>query len=290
MKPVVWRHEWALLSVEVLLASLLALRMHPAALQMVALLVVHLAVIVCIRPGTRVTQWVRLASAYPVALVLYRAFSVVTPALGLPLQDAHLLALDRALFGETPAVRMQGWHAPWLTELMSACYLAYHAYLHGALLLESVKPLERALRVFDAVFIAFAVGYVGYLLVPATGPAEALFSTRIEGGAITRINAEVVARGGAVFDAFPSLHVLITLVLLAQDWRNARARCLAMVPVTTGLVLSTMYLRYHYAVDLVAGVVLFAMVETFVRRRPPCHGGSGGWAVLRGSSGSTQRM
>ncbi len=50
----------------------------------------------------------------------------ITPALKLPLRDDALLSADRWLLGESPAIAMQALTRPWLSELMSACYLSYH--------------------------------------------------------------------------------------------------------------------------------------------------------------------
>jgi urea transporter len=134
-----------------------------------------------------------------------------------------------------------------------------------------VQTPHRALQVFDAVFLAFAAGFLGYLLVPAVGPKDAfpsLFTSALNGGVVTRVNAEVVARGGAVYDAFPSLHILITVVLLDLDFRHARRRFWMMFPVVTGLAVSTVYFRYHYAVDLLAAVVMFVVLRAYLHRHP----------------------
>ena len=260
-----WRHERALLLLQVGMLAVLVVRAgvsHPATLTIFTILAVHVAVLMLLVPRTsRVAVILRLGSAYPVALALYGSFSAVTPAVGFPLWDAPLLAADRAVFGETPALLLQPIIHPLLTELMSACYLSYHFYLHGLLVLETLKPRERALAFAESLFTAFAVGYAGYFLFPAVGPLASSFSVPLEGGVVTGLNSALVARGGAVFDAFPSLHVLITFTLLAHDARHTRRRFWCMVPVVAGLVMSTVYLRYHDVADLLAGALIFAALE-----------------------------
>ena len=60
---------------------------------------------------------------------------------------------------------------PWLTDGMSACYLFYHFYLHGMLILLLFTRSTRVVRHFgDFLYAGFAVGFIGYLLVPALGP------------------------------------------------------------------------------------------------------------------------
>ena len=101
-----------------------------------------------------------------------------------------------------------------------------------------------------------AIGFAGYVLFPATGPAHAV----LDGGPITAINTWVVRNGSSVYDAFPSLHVAITGMLLMHDARFVRRRFVAMLPVFALLVMSTLYLRYHHPIDLLAGAALAAAV------------------------------
>ncbi len=195
-----------------------------------------------------VPEKVRLALAYVLALGLYQSIRFVAPALGRAPIDAQLSAIWPLpeLFTPRPA----------LTELFSAAYLSYQLYLHGALAHALFRPLDEARHLYRGVFTAMAIGFAGYVLFPATGPTHAV----LEGGPITAINAWVVREGSSVYDAFPSLHVAITAMVLAHDARFARRRFVAMLPVFGLLVISTLYLRYHHPIDLVAGAALAAAV------------------------------
>ena len=235
--------------------------LHPASLVMAGTAGIQLAVVVALR-GSRseLGQKARLASAYVVGLLLFSAPRLVVPALGLTVRDEQLLAVDRALLGETPAVLLAPYARPWLTELMSACYFSYLVYFHGALAYALLRPVEKGRRLFEAMFTALPAGVVGYLLVPATGPLKAMadsFSQPLLGGPMTALNDFVVSTGSAVYDVFPSLHVFMTCVMLDHDRREHPLRFKWMLPVAVGLVLSTVYLRYHYAIDLLAGFAWF---------------------------------
>jgi len=285
-----WRQERALLVLQGVMLALLVARAgvgHGATWRVGLILVAHAVTLAVVVPrSSRWAQLVRLASAYPVALGLYSSFAVVTPALGFPLRDSALLALDEALFGQTPALLTQSWVRPWLTEVLSACYFSYHLYLHGLLVVETLKPLPRAHALHEVLFTAFAVGYAGYLFVPAMGPLSLLgpaFTVPLQGGVMTALNDAVVARGGAGYDVFPSLHVLITCVLLAHDARHARRRFLFMLPVCLGLFVSTVYLRYHYVVDLMAGFGVFVLLQWAPRSEPHAGAQEPGKVVFPGA-------
>jgi membrane-associated phospholipid phosphatase len=56
--------------------------------------------------------------------------------------------------------------------------------------------------------------------------------------------------------AFPSLHAAVSLVALACAWRYLRRWFWALLPFVVGLWASTIYLRHHYTVDLLAGLAL----------------------------------
>lgn len=203
----------------------------------------------------------RLLFAYAATFFFYASVKHTIPALGLPARDAWLLAADEHLFGVTPAVWLQRWSAPWVNDVFSASYLAFHAYLHLAMAWALLGPRARAERFFTHVFSAYVPGLAGYYLLPGLGPAVAwpgMFTVPLEGGWLTRLNAAVVAGGSSAYDIFPSLHTYITLVLLEHDRLEHPRRFRVMLPVAVAIILSTLVLRYHYAVDLVAGALWFA--------------------------------
>ncbi|WP_163998078.1 phosphatase PAP2 family protein [Pyxidicoccus caerfyrddinensis] len=212
---------------------------------------------------------VRLLLAYAATFFFYASVKHTVPALGLPSYDAALLAVDERLFGVTPAVWLQRWSTPWVNDLFSASYLAFHAYLHLAMAWAVIGPRARAERFFVHVFSAYVPGIAGYYLVPALGPSvawPALFTVPIEGGWLTRLNAAVVASGSSAYDIFPSLHTYITLVLLEHDRLTHPRRFRILLPVAVAIVSSTLVLRYHYAVDVLAGVLWFAFFRSVYPR------------------------
>ncbi len=206
---------------------------------------------------------VRLLAALGFSWWMFRSVERIVPALGLAEQDALLQAADELLFGSLPALRLQSWRTPWLSELLSACYLSYQVFLHVALLGALAGPPARAARLYRRVFCAVTVGLLGYLLLPARGPAAATPALFGSGGAgpLSALNAWLVAQGSGVFDVFPSLHVLLSLVLLAHERREHPTRAALLAIVLPGIVLSTLYLGYHYAVDLLAAGLLFAVLR-----------------------------
>ena len=116
----------------------------------------------------------------------------------------------------------------------------------------NVAPTERLVTAL----VGLAALALAAQLPRARGPLAAMassFESPLTGGALTAVNDWVVRNGSAVYDVFPSLHVFMTCVLLEHDRREHPLRFKGMLPVAVGLMASTVYLRYHYAIDLVAG-------------------------------------
>ena len=59
-------------------------------------------------------------------------------------------------------------------------------------------------------------------------------------------------------NAFPSGHTAVTLVYLAILFVESRRLAWIFLPLVAGLIVATVALRYHYLIDVVAGVVVAA--------------------------------
>ncbi|MBI3857133.1 MAG: phosphatase PAP2 family protein, partial [Planctomycetes bacterium] len=77
----------------------------------------------------------------------------------------------------------------------------------------------------------------------------------------------LVARGTTGVDVFPSLHCAVTAYLLGFDFRHNRRRFWILLAPGVGLCLSTIYLRYHYAIDVAAGFALSALALALALRK-----------------------
>jgi membrane-associated phospholipid phosphatase len=121
-----------------------------------------------------------------------------------------------------------------------------------------------------AIFTAFGVGFVGYFVFPAGDPRVVfphLLVSAVEGGPLTQVNDWIVRHWAARYDAFPSLHILVTTVMLACDWRWNRTRLWCMLIPSLSMVASTVLLQLHFAVDLLAGAGLAMGVLVLTRFR-----------------------
>lgn len=230
------------------------------ALLYLVLLLVNLFVIAwCERRETKLRWYVRLWF-YPVAMnavffTMHSAVLKVTPHTC----DEWLASLDRLLFGATLSGRVQAIATPALTEVLSFCYLLFFPYLVFSWFYYARRGLPLLRRLMVGMFTIYGLGFLGYSWIPAGGPHLALpeeFTVPLAGWTITRLNASVVAQGSNGVDVFPSLHCAISAFLLFFDREHARWRHRLYLAPCVGLWIATIYLRYHYFVDVLCGFAL----------------------------------
>jgi membrane-associated phospholipid phosphatase len=174
-----------------------------------------------------------------------------------------LIALDRQLFGEVPCVWAERFITYDRTEVMELLYLNFFWIAPSTALLLLAKrrwPEFRAVTL--GVLVCFYLGYALYVLFPAAPPRTVLlheFTKNLSGRPHFFSNLSAQALSLLPVDsraAFPSLHAAVSLVALLYAWRYLRVWFWILLPFAVGLWVSTIYLRHHYAVDLLAGWAL----------------------------------
>lgn len=232
------------------------------ALLYLGLLLANVAVITWCENGETTLRWQLRLWFYPVVMNL--VFFTMGPAImkvAPGRYDLALKAIDEHLFGAVLSVHAQALASPLLTEVMSLCYLLMFPYLLISWIVCARRELPVFRQLIIGLFTIYGLGFLGYSLVPAAGPHLAFpeqFSAPLPGWAITNFNARVVATGSNGVDVFPSLHCAVTAFLICFDRRHAPWRFRILCLPCAGLWLATVYLRYHYFIDVVCGFALAA--------------------------------
>jgi len=205
------------------------------------------------------------------AVLLYPQTELLNTTLqGDRVLDARLAEIDVWLFGGHPSVWLDQLVSPALTQVMSFCY-AFHMPMPMIVLGFIYLWRERALFVeaIDGFVCMMTLGLLGYILVPGVGPRyllAPLYTHALDSGALTQMSEAVVSVLRVPRDIFPSLHAAASALVLLYAFRASRALGLALLLPTLGNWISTLYLRYHYGIDLVAGFLLVPIVYQGVRR------------------------
>jgi membrane-associated phospholipid phosphatase len=218
--------------------------------------------------------WRVARDVFPFVVVpfAFRELHYVIPAVHPGDLDAMLMAWDRALFGEAPTVVFERLLHPLAVEVLQLCYASYYflPVLLGVVLYRQGR-LAAYREGAALVVLAFLTSFLGYFVVPAQSPYVndlALGHARAWGaipeaqgyGLAPWIRATLLGLELEMRDAFPSGHVEVTLVTLACAWRFSRPVFWSLLAPGTGLIVATVYLRLHYAVDVLAGAALAAVV------------------------------
>jgi membrane-associated phospholipid phosphatase len=199
---------------------------------------------------------------YPAAFIpfVYESLGVLIAAARGRARDDLLIAADRAILGGDVTVLLQPYVRPGLAAFL---YVAYSTYYFMPIALGAAlwrNAPEEARRFIFTLTICFYVSYAGYFTVPAYGPRTALATSHtvpLDSHPVAdAINRTINELEHTKLDAFPSGHTMITVTVLIVAWKRARRVFWVLLPIASLLIFSTMYCRYHYLVDVIAGIVL----------------------------------
>lgn len=257
-------HEWAFGSFLALTAGRLAVNAGFGDWHTLAFIAFTIGCIVAVIASGRAPgpiAWRIRLLWYPSVMGLsFYTLATAVPLLGVVSADAQLAQLDHSLLGFTPAVALSALHWPWFTDLMVAAYLFFFYILIFGPGWYCVYDLPRFRACIAGLFTTYAFGFMGYTLLPAGGPHLSMTSLPpLDGGWLTQAMLPVVNQGSNGVDVFPSIHCAASLYLLVFDFRHFRRRFWWLLLPCIALWMSTVYLRYHYVVDLLGGVVIAAL-------------------------------
>lgn len=175
--------------------------------------------------------------------------------------DATFSALDERLFGELPGLWRGVLGRPsWFVDVVSLAYFSYYVVpVIVPLLLYRRGWLSDFRRSVFTLTLTFYASYAGYFMFPTLGPRTPPAEAQLVGGVLSqgiRLFIEFAERTRT--DAFPSGHAAVALVCLYLAWQMSGRVFAAMLPLVAGIVFSTVYLHYHYVVDIVVGAALAA--------------------------------
>jgi len=177
--------------------------------------------------------------------------------------DPMLMAWDRAIGGDRLLRWTMTWSTPLMDEIGKITWVAYFLlpWLPGAALYlrKDPRPFRELKIMLGAAWLA---AFSFYYAMPAKGPLhfkEQLGLVDPSCGVAIAGELKVVVsalEGIEARDTFPSGHamlgaLLILLCVRHRLWKTS----LLVVPAAAAMVVSTIYLRYHYVVDVLAGLL-----------------------------------
>ena len=179
--------------------------------------------------------------------------------------DSILIELDLLIFNVHPTVWLENLSIPLLTEYFQWIYTTFYfiPIILGIILYRNSRFSEFYFLIF-AFVLGFYLSYIGYFIVPAIGPRFTI--DHLQTGPLTGVWLTTAIREALNHlenvqrDAFPSGHTEITLLTMMYAKKYSKSYFYILLVIGTSLIISTVYLRYHYVVDVIAGIILAVVV------------------------------
>ncbi len=172
--------------------------------------------------------------------------------------DQSVLEIEQAVFGVQPTLWLERWVRPWFTEWLMFTYVIYLAFYPALAVLLWQRHGEAALEHYLlALGLANVACDLGFVLYPVAGPLPfigGLYTVPLDGWGWTWLAEVLRHRAHYVGGTIPSPHCAAATVMWGVLWRWHRPAFWTLAPIILSLYLSTVYGRFHYLTDAVAGV------------------------------------
>lgn len=211
----------------------------------------------------------------------------------------HVVAhWDQLLFGCQPAMLFsERFNSPILSELFNFAYISYFPIILAVTAFYFFSRYNQLQRVCLIIMASFFSFYLLFDLLPVTGPMyyyKAIGMNHVIHGIFPVIGdyfsshdemlpppgwtdgigynlLVAIHRGEHPTGAFPSSHVGIAVICMILAWQSKnKTLFFSLLPFTILIFLATIYIRAHYAIDVIAGLIvgiLFYLFWNMVARK-----------------------
>lgn len=174
-------------------------------------------------------------------------------------KDLFFFNLDERIFGCQPSLEFsQHFPQAWFSELMYFGYFSLYILMFGVPLWFWFRRQEHFDRVVFVMMLSIFLFYSIFDMLPVVGPQFFLSAKEVvvpDGYLFSWLVRFTQKLGENPTGSFPSSHVGITTVILLLTFTKARKLFWCILPVAIVLMFSTVYIKAHYLVDVLGGIV-----------------------------------
>lgn len=199
---------------------------------------------------------------YPIIVMLgiFESLFMYLPFFNSHRYDALMAKIDDAMFGSNPTLWFDKIISPLLTDSLYLLYFFYFPMpFFLAIWLIKRKMFSALSHYIFIVFFTYFGAYLTFFFIPVHGPRfylEHLHQIPLDGFILAKpIHTLIDFMEPNKLDAFPSLHTAILLVVMVFCAKYHRRMFLWFLPISAGILISLIYLRYHYVIDVIAGIL-----------------------------------
>ena len=178
--------------------------------------------------------------------------------------DDKIIEWEGRLFNGQPSVYLsERFPSKGLSELLHLCYFNYYLFVFGLVGVLYYQGRHEAFHeVVFAEVLTFNLCLIWYVFMPVMGPRYKFekISGPLADGYVFKLVHMILSGASSKGTAFPSSHCAIGVIVVLYAARYDPTTFAIMCPVGVGLVLGTVYGRFHYALDAILGTVLGIVV------------------------------
>jgi len=214
-----------------------------------------------VKAPNRTSWFFRCWYPLPYVAACYKEMALLVPAIRHGDADRWLAAMDLRVWGVYPSIWLERIYSPALTEYLQ---IVYTLFVPAVLLVPFLLWRRGLTKEFQFAAFLIALGYlasyVGYLAVPALGPRfllKPLEHMPLQGLWLFQNMQHGLNRlESTAYDCFPSGHTELTILACWLSRLVSKRLFGIYFCYTLSIIFATVYLRYHYTVDLLAGATL----------------------------------
>jgi membrane-associated phospholipid phosphatase len=211
-------------------------------------------------PLSPLLQFVRDWYVLATILLFYWGVKPLTQMVFQGMFDDRIVRWENRLFKGQPSTYLSArFPSVALSEYLHLCYLSY--YFIPVFLPTMLYFRGKGEAFFETLFaelFTFNLCLIWYIFFPVAGPrySSEKIDESLSSRPLCRLTHAILSRASTKGAAFPSSHSALAIVVLLCGARYDLVSFVILFPFCTGLVVGTVYGRFHYALDAVAGVLL----------------------------------
>lgn len=183
--------------------------------------------------------------------------------------DAQLIAFETAFTGRELSLLFEDVTVPALTEWLMASYVLYVPLLPiTAVVAYRCRGEEALYRYLLVLLAAYVMCYAGFVLYPVASQMYYMphaYTVPLRGGPFTALAEFMRSNLHFAGGSLPSPHCAAGTVMLVTLFRSHRGWAWATAPLLVCILPATIYGRFHYLSDGLAGIAVAVLVLSIHR-------------------------
>jgi membrane-associated phospholipid phosphatase len=173
--------------------------------------------------------------------------------------DKYFFDAEQSLWNCQPSVEFsKTLNQGWFNELMNMCYFSYYIIIGLACIVLYFNNTTQSQKSIFIVILSFYMYYLIFAVLPVVGPQYYISDSTVEitpphffGKLMHWIITDIEQPTGA----FPSSHVGIAVIIAYITYHHLRKLFFIILPFVLGICFATVYIKAHYLVDVIAGII-----------------------------------